>query len=497
MKFSKEEIEAIAKAANEGEKRSVRARQAPAIRRMMKGLAEIDFRRGSATALTKLCDAGAAYGWQEWEASSASRLLSPLSQKAKHSLKNQLRRRLARLTRPCLELERQSFELALTALGLGPAGGKAKSNDQMFLRDKPGDRLFVIFKKFPVLAGLWSLLIAQWRENNTEILKRIAHDRGALSRVFFRGQPLGNILDLRCGLSDAHHGGRTVALLEFEAGSLIYKPRPGEGEWQWHSLVGWMNKHGFQPRLKAARVLRRARYCWMEYVAPALCENTAETRRFYERIGGMIAMAYLVRAVDCHRENIVASGEHPILVDADALWHVSAVTKTQDALSQLYRTGFFPNSDPRSLQSRSSALGGMSAAFQHKLEIARGFGKAWRCLLGNEANRNAFARRLGQIRSTNRRWIYQATANYDAIRKASIQPAVLRSRLERDLLIHRYCARDSVTSAVVRAEAEAIRQMDFPYFFRRTVERMPPDPGAIRRETLKALECALFSVRKR
>jgi lantibiotic modifying enzyme len=495
MKLSDGEIEAIINAARD--KSPGETEQAPAIRRMFNGLAEMDFRRGPGRALTILSKAGARYGWQEWESTLPSGSLSALSRKAKQSLRNELRRRLARITRPCLELERQSFELALTALGLGAAAGNRRSTEQMFLRDDPAARLFAIFKKFPVLAGLWSQLIRQWRENSTEFLQRIADDRVALSRVFFEGKPLGDVLDIRCGLSDAHHGGRAVALIEFEAGPVIYKPRPGEGEWQWHSLVEWMNSHGFEPKLRAARVLRRASYCWMEYAASGPCKNPAGTRRFYKRIGGIIAMAYLIRAVDCHRENIVASGEHPVLVDADALWHVSSVTKTQDALSQLYRTGFFPNSDPRSLQSRSSALGGMPDATRHKAEILRGFASAWRCLLESEAARLALARRLRLIRSTDRRWIYRATASYDAIRKASLQPAALRSGVERHLLIDRQCARASVAPAVIQAETDALKQLDIPYFLRRTNEQMPDESGTTQREALKALERALSSIRSK
>ena len=272
---------------------------------------------------------------------------------------------------------------------------------------------------------------------------------------------------------------------------MIYKPRPGEGEWQWHSLVQWMNDHGFRPKLRAGRVLRRAKYCWMEDIAPASCENTAGARRFYERIGGMIAMAYLLRAVDCHRENIIASGEFPVLVDADALWHVSSVTKTQDALSQLYRTGFFPNSDPRSLQSRSSALGGMPGAARYKTDIVKGFTKAWRCLLGGKAARTGLARRLRQIRSTNRRWIYRATERYALIREASIQPAALRSRSERDRLIDQQCARDSVAPAVVQAESHALKRLDIPYFLRRTSKPMLRDKDTDRAAVIRALRCAL------
>lgn len=504
MILSEAEINAIVKAATEGDDHFVPALRAAAIRRMLKGLAEIKFRPGPATALTKLCDAGARYGWREWEASLSHEVRGALSWKAKQSLRNELHRRLARITRPCLELEQTSFELALNALGLGNAGSNPKSTEHLFLRGNPSDRLFKIFQKFPVLAGLWSQLIVQLREPSTELLNRIALDRVALSRNFFDGKPLGRILDLRCGLSDAHHDGRTVTLLQFETGPVIYKPRPGEGEWQWHSLVQWMNDHGFRPRLRAGRVIRRTGYSWMEYVAPAECKNIAAARRFYERIGATIAMAYLLRAVDCHRENIVASGEYPVLVDADALWHVSSVTKTQDALSQLYRTGFFPNADRRSLQSRSSALGPASSgqdlarigkkalsAVQYQAEIVSGFKKAWHCLLGSETGRKALARRVRQIRSTNRRWLYRATQTYADIRLASIQPAVLRSRVERDLLINRHCARDSATPAVIQAESEALKRLDIPYFIRRTAELMPQESGTTRSDVLMALERAL------
>src|SRR5205085_2072562 len=183
----------------------------------------------------------------------------------------------------------------------------------------------------------------------------------------------------------------------------------------------WMNDHSFTPRLKAGRVLRRSGYCWMEYIPAASCKELTAIRRFYERVGGMIAAAYLLRAVDCHRDNVIVAGEYPVLVDVDALWHVSPLTKTQDALSQLYRTGLFPSSDPRSLQSRSSAFGYFSRLAagnkqfnpsRHHREIARGFDKAWRCLLGTGARHSATAKRLRRIRCRERRWIYMATEKY-------------------------------------------------------------------------------------
>lgn len=471
---------------------------------MLSALADSEFQPGLVTALAKLCEAGARHGWRDLETASNPNLLAGVSARAKASLRRDLRRSLQRLTRPCLELQRTSFGLALNSIGVLPGPIDPQLAERMFLGDKPGDRLFPLFNNFPVLATLWCRVISQWREHVTEVLSRFRKDRAALAHAFFGNEPIGAITDVLCSLSDSHNQGRTVMQLQFKGGAVIYKPRPGEGEWEWGSLMEWMNLQSFRPQLRAARVLRRNSYCWMERIEVAPCQDRAAGRRFYQRIGGMIAAAYLVRAVDCHRDNLIAAGEDPVLVDADALWHVSGVTRTQSPLDLLYRTGFFPNSNPRSLQSRSSILGRTRTgkhlarigtrplgARQYEREIAQGFSKAWHCILGTERRRTAFARRLRRIRSRERRWIYLATERYTAIRQASIQPSALQSRTERDRLIARLCKRKAVAPAVIAAETHALKRLDIPYFIRSTKELMPPDKGVLPPDLLQSIRRAL------
>jgi len=309
---------------------------------------------------------------------------------------------------------------------------------------------------------------------------------------------------LRCGLSDRHNSGRTVTRLQFEAGSIIYKPRSGAGEREWFSLLGWMNRHSFEPKLRAARVLRRKGYCWMEHIEATSCQDEAAARRFYQRMGGTIAAAHLLKAVDCHRDNLIASGEHPVLVDVDALWHVSKATKTQTPAALLYRSGFFPHSNRRSLQSRSSVLGPGTTgshrariadrsldAAHYQQEIVTGFAKAWRCIVGTRNRKAAFAKRLQRVRSRERRWIYWATENYVAIRRASIEPSALRSSAERDLVITRLCSHNRMTTAPINAEVHTLAQLDIPYFVRKSDERMPPDEGDVPSELIEAIRQAL------
>jgi lantibiotic modifying enzyme len=300
---------------------------------------------------------------------------------------------------------------------------------------------------------------------------------------------------VRLGLSDRHKDGRSVALVEFERGCVIYKPRSGSSETAWASLLRSMNKNGFRPLLKTARILSRKDYHWMEYIGAAGCDDIAGVRRFYKRIGGLIAAAYLSNTVDCHRENLIAAGEHPVLVDVDALWHVSALTKTQSAADRLYRTGFFPNSNRDSLQSRSSALEkaatGTQSAADHAEQIVTGFIAGWRSAIGTPRRRSAFHERLRRICSHERRWIYLATERYAAIIRACVQPGALTSATTRMKLIRRLCKRTSVSAETLEAEIAALRRLDIPYFSRRTNGRMPRVTGSPPAELLTVIREAL------
>lgn len=374
----------------------------------------------------------------------------------------------------------------------------------MFLGERPSYRLGSLFRRLPVLPRLWALAIRQWREHIVELLDRIRKDHQVISRAFWNDRPIGAIKDMQPGLSDPHHGGRSVTFLEFEGGRVIYKPRSGRSESAWFELLEWMNGHGFAPKLRAARVLERRSYSWMEYIEAASCKDQAAVRRFYERLGGMIAAAYLLKAVDCHRQNVIAAGEHPVLVDVDALWHVSPLTKTQSPAIVLSRTGFLPNSRRRSLQSRSSVLGWSRTgkhlarikerpvvASDYETQIIRGFSRGWRCLVGTPRRRAAFRKRLDQVRARPRRWIYLATQKYAAIRTASNAPTALRSEAARETLITRLCSRSSVSRKVRQAEAKAIQQLDIPYFLRKTSEEMPADSGTAPIEVTDAIRKAL------
>jgi class II lanthipeptide synthase len=274
----------------------------------------------------------------------------------------------------------------------------------------------------------------------------------------------------------------------------------GRSESTWFSFLDWMNRNGFRPKLPIARVLLRKGYYWMEYVEPASCKSKAGVHRFYERIGGLIAAAYLLKAVDCHRENLIAADENPVLVDIDALWHVSPLTKTQSPVDVLYRTGFFPNSKRRSLQSRSSVLGktirGAHLAriagkpvevANYNEDIVKGFVQGWDTLIGRPATRAAFYRKVRRVCSQERRWIYRATETYAAILRTSLQPLHLRSKAAREAFIIRSCLHRAPKRTVAKAEFGALQRLDLPYFTRKTNHSMPAEERSVPSELTEAI----------
>ena len=73
----------------------------------------------------------------------------------------------------------------------------------------------------------------------------------------------------------------------------------------------WSSVRGAHAGRPGPRRLR-----WMEFVR-ATDDSQGEVRRFYERQGGYLAILYALEATDFTRENLIADGERPVLLDLE------------------------------------------------------------------------------------------------------------------------------------------------------------------------------------
>ncbi|GHH02110.1 type 2 lanthipeptide synthetase LanM family protein [Comamonas sp. JC664] len=179
-----------------------------------------------------------------------------------------------------------------------------------------------ILGRYPVLARQAVERIASWEHASLELMQRLAEDAPALWRHFNGGEAPGPLVEIQGGMSDPHRGGRSVSLLRFESGlQVVYKPRPLAAEAAFQNLLAWLNARGLTPSLRTVEVLPRGDYGWMEFVRASPCDSAEAVRRFHERQGGLIALLYAMDVIDMHYENLIAAGEHPVLVDLETLFH--------------------------------------------------------------------------------------------------------------------------------------------------------------------------------
>lgn len=179
-----------------------------------------------------------------------------------------------------------------------------------------------ILQNYPTLAHQLIIHINNWVDFSLQFVNDLCADWDAIQLAFGADAGPGLLSRVHGGLGDAHKGGKAVLMVEFEGGwKLVYKPRSMAVDLHFQQLLTWLNDRGDHPPFFTSRILDSGTHGWSEYVAARGCDTPQELVRFYERQGGYLALLYALEAVDIHFENLIASGEHPVLVDLESLFH--------------------------------------------------------------------------------------------------------------------------------------------------------------------------------
>lgn len=225
---------------------------------------------------------------------------------------------LIRILAPTLVLE-----LNVARLQGDLTGDTPEERFASFLRLLRGSNAAVaILQNYPTLAHQLIIQINNWVDFSLQFVNHLCADWDAIRLAFGAGAGPGLLSRVHGRLGDAHKGGKAVLIVEFEAGwKLVYKPRSMAVDRHFQQLLSWLNDRGDYPPFLTSRILDSGTYGWSEYVAARGCDTPQELVRFYERQGGYLALLYVLEAVDFHFENLIASGEHPVLVDLESLFH--------------------------------------------------------------------------------------------------------------------------------------------------------------------------------
>lgn len=151
------------------------------------------------------------------------------------------------------------------------------------------------------------------------LARHLATDRSRLADLL--GRPPGDLVEVRLDAGDSHRGGRTVAVVRFDAGRAVYKPRSLDVDAALaatldHLLAGTPHAD----RIKVPRVLLGTDYGWAEHIEHRYCANPAELARFYRGLGEWMCVMQLLGATDLHSDNVIAQGPVPWVVDCETLF---------------------------------------------------------------------------------------------------------------------------------------------------------------------------------
>ncbi len=182
--------------------------------------------------------------------------------------------------------------------------------------------------KFPIL-GRWLAQITSFLcIAGEELIKRLLIDREQISSTFFAGRQILQIKSLKLGQSDHHAQGKSVIIVElelekFETANIVYKPRCLQSEAAMQGLLETLN----QARViefSTYRVICKESYGYAEFIPSGKnhIQNKKEIERFYNQLGGYLAIFYILGGGDMHYENILVADGNAFICDCETLLEV-------------------------------------------------------------------------------------------------------------------------------------------------------------------------------
>ena len=202
-----------------------------------------------------------------------------------------------------------------------PADGK-KEKFLFFVKDNflyPDD-LVKYYDKFPVIARRLTTKCCELAQHFTEFFKRIDDEFINICQLFELNKSNNEITRISCDEGDTHQQGRFVIKVCFGNEAIIYKPRNLKIEESFFEIIKYLNENSELIDMYINKAIYRDNYTFEKFVSYEECVSENEVKLYYQRFGQLSAMIYIFSGNDIHYENIIAHGEHPVIVDIETLF---------------------------------------------------------------------------------------------------------------------------------------------------------------------------------
>lgn len=227
-------------------------------------------------------------------------------------------------------------------------------------------------RSYPVFARFLTTHVHRWATQATRFCRRYLDDRERLTEVCGSDVDLGSVSGLSLP-GEPSVTGRPTLIIKFDSGKrVVYKNRSVEADEYFYEALDNLTQRAGVPEFELPTVLSSDGYGWVEWVSATDCSDEAAVERYYRRAGALIAVCHFMCVEDCWEDNIVASGEHPVVVDAESvltprtcLTSERQTTLPDFAEGTILSTGLLPiptDNEDRRLTRRSAARAGIGAS---------------------------------------------------------------------------------------------------------------------------------------
>ncbi|WP_418474246.1 type 2 lanthipeptide synthetase LanM family protein [Frisingicoccus sp.] len=370
-----------------------------------------------------------------------------------------------------------------------------------------------VFQQFPVLRCKIRETVENAVSYYTEVIEWFVKDREDIcGKLCPKAEKISEISG---NFSDVHHRGKQVLKVGLNNGcDILFKPHSMENEQVCSRMLQWLGeKTGIWQMTYP--FLSYPEHSWSSIVAFKQCETENQLENYYMRLGVQLFLFYVIGTKDLHYENIIASGEYPVVIDLETLVNIRYNRNRKTAneeigylLSQsvLY-TGLLPfyywNNEgkgvdisgmnggkgqqypfkvPRIIEAGTSNMrvayeypvsgktqnqamlnGEFYAPFLYKIPFLKGFTDAYEAAIDY---REEFYHLIKKLQKTKSRYLVLDTQRYSMMLSSSWHPSLLVKEENRrkffDLLWEgrRYSDRE-----IVENEMESLARGDIPFFY--------------------------------
>lgn len=402
------------------------------------------------------------------------------------------------------------------------SGGYLKGKDsrekyEYFCKEIAAKKSYIqrVFDRFPVLCRCIKEAVENTVDFYTDIMNWFHADKQAIQQKLCGGESVNYIQRIKGGFSDVHNKGRYVVRVLLDNGiEIICKPRSMETEKRYSEMLKWLAGET-QIDQYEYEILSYSDHSWCTIVEYASCGSEKELGHYYERLGVQLFLTYLLGTKDLHCENIIASGEYPVLIDLETLTNIrynrSRTTANDEICYRLSQsvlyTGMLPfyhwNRDGKGVDSsmisgaegqrypfkvpvvvkgktsdmrieyrhpessRNQNLATVKGEFQEPVlyaeNLKRGYRSAYYAVL---RKRDEFYSLLRKTEGLSCRYLTADTQYYSMVLSGSYHPSLLMDGAEREIFVYSmWKGRKESEKEIVDSEVHALLGGDIPYFY--------------------------------